>query len=151
MISFSYKTRHVEWLFAAVISQSVEGTLMEVNIGWLIGCVVIVHMIGSLEIIFLWKMTCFCSLLFLKPTWVHVGTPTTPFKISISEWIPIQNFGVNIEIMFSIDFDLFLWLLAWFDGIPLLCIFDRLILRLMGQYLVDFGWFVPIGFYDFII
>ena len=81
----------------------------------------------------------FSFLVFLKPTWLRVGTPTTPFKISISEWIPIQNFGVNIEIMFSIDFDLFLWLLAWFDGILLLCMFDRLILRLMGQYLVDFG------------
>ena len=139
MISFSYKTGHVEWLFAAIISECVEGTVMEVNIGYFIGYGVIVHRIGSLEIIFLWKMTSFGSLLFLKPTWLCVGTPTTPFKISISEWIPIQNFGVNIEIMFSIDNDLFLWLVAWFDGILLLCMFDHLILRLMGLYLVDFG------------
>ena len=139
MISFSYKTGHREWIFAIVISESVEGTVMEVNIDYLIGYVLIVHRIGSLEIIFLWKVTCFGSLLFLKPTWVPVGTPTTPCKIEISQWIPIHNFGVKIEIMFSIDFDLFLWLLAWFDGILLLCMFDRLILRLMRRYLVDFG------------
>ena len=149
MISSSYKTGYVEWFFAIVIPECVEGTLMEANIGYLIGCVVIVHRIGSLEIILLWKMTCFSSLLFSKPTWVPVGTPTTPFKIEISQWIPIQNLGVKIEIMFSIDFDLFLWLLAWFDGILLLCMMDHLILRLMRRYLVDFGWFVPIGFYDF--
>ena len=139
MISFSYKTGRWEWIFAIVISECVEGTVMEVNIGYLIGYVLIVHRICSSEIILLWRMTCFGSLLFLKPTWVPVGTPTTPFKIEISQWIPIQNLGVKIEIMFSIDFDLFLWLLAWFDGILLLCMFDRLILRLMRRYLVDFG------------
>ena len=55
-------------------------------------------------------MTRFHSLLFFKPTWLCVRTRTTPFKISISEWIPIKNFGVNIEIIFLIDFDLFILL-----------------------------------------
>ena len=85
MISSSYKTGYVEWFFSILIPECVEGTLMEANIGYLIGCVVIVHRIGSLEIILLWKMTGFGSLLFLKPTWVPIGTPTTPFKISISQ------------------------------------------------------------------